>query len=120
MTGLPFNPALAGMHFNYGDQRGMKANRAQWWSSVFKRDQPLKTTKPSPPQHGEWRLKFTVLSKTVRQAGLILLLAEKSILLRRIMTSATNRYPDFRLQSSLPPSRSAFVWTSDQWHWEFV
>ena len=35
------------------------------------------------------------------------------------MTSATNRYPDFRLQSSLPPSRSALA-CSDQWHWEFV
>ena len=36
------------------------------------------------------------------------------------MTSATNRYPDFRLQSSLPPSRSVFISKVDQWHWEFV
>src|SRR5688572_28186213 len=113
MTGLPFSPASAGMDFNYGDQSGGKAKSC---SMVIKRVQTCSATEndktfttatrrmkaqihgpvensssgwPHPSLGGEVDPTFDTDGGT--------------------MTSATNRYPDFRLQSSLPPSRSAFV-----------
>jgi hypothetical protein len=76
----------------------------------------LKTKKPSDPDKTENEGIHGSRPALTEQAGLILLFdGEVDSAWAESRRAQPNRYPDFGLKTSLPPSRPG-----GQWHWESV